>query len=106
VPHFTTIDALAELSRRFSPFTYALNNPLRYTDPDGMLARPIDDYYDNQTAKYLGSDGASTNNSRLISSFSPLLVCDLRKSLSMPLFGLLTNNTCGSNTPSLPIQNR
>jgi hypothetical protein len=35
-----------------------------------MLARPIDDYYDNQTAKYLGSDGASTNNSRLISSSS------------------------------------
>ncbi|MDZ7900698.1 MAG: hypothetical protein U5N85_22060 [Arcicella sp.] len=28
--------------------------------------------------------------------FSPLLVLNLSKSLSQPLFGLLTNNRCGS----------
>ena len=70
VPRFITIDPLTEVSRRFSPYTYANNNPLRFTDPDGMMAVPIDDYYDNQTAKYLGSDGASTNNNRLISASS------------------------------------
>lgn len=36
---FLTIDPLAEKHYNWSPYAYCLNNPLRYTDPDGRLER-------------------------------------------------------------------
>lgn len=67
IGRWMNIDPLAEISRRWSPYSYCYNNPNVFVDPDGMLAAPPIDLF-NSSGRKIGTDGSNIKGKMIITN--------------------------------------
>ena len=63
IGRWIVIDPKADEMRRWSPYSYAFDNPIRFIDPNRMMAVPPTDYLNEDGKTIAWTDGNYTDGS-------------------------------------------